>query len=79
LGIENGRSSVKFIKDAENYTYSDRYMEIEKQQIKCPECGSTNTWKTGFVVRRKGKYQRHQCKNCGYEFAIEFYPFQSVT
>jgi transposase-like protein len=54
-------------------------MDTEIEKLKCPECGSTNTWKTGFVVRRKGKYQRHQCKDCGYEFNEEFFPFNPQT
>lgn len=30
----------------------------------CPVCGS-HTQKRGFMVTRVGKYQRHQCKDCG--------------
>jgi len=38
--------------------------------IKCPECGSTETKKLGFLLTRKGKKQRYQCKNCVLTFTV---------
>lgn len=32
----------------------------------CPNCGSTELRKRGFALTRAGKYQRYQCKSCGY-------------
>lgn len=31
----------------------------------CPKCGSAHLEKRGFNMRRNGKVQRYQCKNCG--------------
>jgi rRNA maturation protein Nop10 len=31
----------------------------------CPNCGSTHHQKRGFSYSLAGKYQRHQCKDCG--------------
>nr|DAX93559.1 MAG TPA: DNA polymerase B [Caudoviricetes sp.] len=31
----------------------------------CPKCGSSNLERRGFNMRRNGKVQRYQCRNCG--------------
>ena len=31
----------------------------------CPNCGSTNISKRGFLTTKAGRYQRYQCQDCG--------------
>lgn len=40
---------------------------MQQKIIKCdnPDCGSTDVWKSGFIIKRNGKIQRYQCKKCG--------------
>lgn len=37
--------------------------------IKCPECGSTKTWKDGLRYTNLGTVQRYICRNCAYRFS----------
>lgn len=41
--------------------------DIEEEQMKCPECGSTRLIKYGkrFIRSKKREIQQYQCKNCG--------------
>ncbi|KKN17092.1 hypothetical protein LCGC14_0969240 [marine sediment metagenome] len=34
----------------------------------CPKCGNVHTVKHGKQVTIKGKFQRHQCTECGATF-----------
>jgi tRNA(Ile2) C34 agmatinyltransferase TiaS len=40
-----------------------------KVRPRCPWCGG-ETFKDGFVVTRKGRKQRYQCKSCGHKFTL---------
>lgn len=37
----------------------------------CSKCGSSDIWKCGFAIRRDGKVQLYQCKNCGSKFRVD--------
>jgi len=37
-----------------------------KNEVVCPNCGSHSIQKGGFSITRTGKYQRHQCQDCGH-------------
>ena len=34
----------------------------------CPNCNSNQIRKCGWIVKKNGKTQRYQCKECGKEF-----------
>lgn len=57
-------------KDYVDINKSGIYMDIETKEILiiCPNCDSTEIWKCGFAIRRDGKVQLYQCKNCGSKF-----------
>lgn len=38
-------------------------------KIECPDCGSKDCIKRGFLYTRQGKSQRYQCKKCGKWFS----------
>ncbi len=42
--------------------------------IKCPECGSTQIWKKGFVPTRAGRKTRYQCTVCAHSFYFKDEP-----
>lgn len=45
---------------------------MEQAFVKCPDCGSHNIVKTGFVVVKPGdKKQRYKCSDCGRTFYPE--------
>ena len=39
--------------------------------LSCPNCTSKDTQKRGWIINRGGKYQRHQCRQCGAWFKGE--------
>ena len=43
----------------------------KQPQLKCPECGSTRTWKNGLRYIKSGEtVQRYSCRDCGYRFSL---------
>lgn len=41
---------------------------VHTGDLVCPVCGSHNHHKRGYHLTSAGKYQRHQCKDCGHWF-----------
>lgn len=43
----------------------------EKEEIKCPRCGSDLIRLNGFILLSGGKTkQRYQCRECGFNFTL---------
>lgn len=45
--------------------HPDRNIIDETLHLVCNNCGSDNTHKRGYLTTRTGKWQRHQCRECG--------------
>ena len=46
-------------------------MATAKSNIKCPECGSDELWKIGYIPTRTGKKHRMKCTKCARTFYLE--------
>lgn len=44
--------------------YMDNHPDQGYKRGDCKNCGSDHLQKRGFLINRKGKYQRFQCQNC---------------
>lgn len=47
-------------------------MTISKSSfaVICPKCSNLDIRKDGFVITKRGRKQRYQCKKCGYQFMV---------
>jgi transposase-like protein len=50
--------------------------KMEKNSVKCPECGSTHIIKMGWRITRHGRKRRLQCQKCGRTFYMPEVPEQ---
>lgn len=62
-----------------NHTRSTIKGDTEPETLQCPECGSINIKKTGYIERldketgqKKRTAARRQCRDCGKNFSIPF-------
>lgn len=44
---------------------------MNKYGLKCPECGSVQIWKSGYVPTREGRKDRFKCTVCAHSFYKE--------
>jgi integrase/predicted RNA-binding Zn-ribbon protein involved in translation (DUF1610 family) len=44
-------------------------MTEAEQELRCPQCGSTRTWRDGIRYTDFVQVQRYICRNCGYRFS----------
>lgn len=47
---------------------SEVYRNMERKELRCPRCKSTDYWKAGWKILSGKKVQMLQCKKCGFKF-----------
>lgn len=54
-----------FMQNHPNLNLLDNSPQEKKEGFSCTVCQSFNTQRRGFTVTKVGRYQRHQCNDCG--------------